>query len=240
MSKNFIVFLGIPVILCAAFLSACSGTSTGTQSAGAGRSSSGAGGTNPLPPVSEYLVGTFKLEGTDNAVDANMAAALIPPYQVLKELSGNNSTAQAEIDSVSDQIKSAMTPAQVQAISDMKLTQQDLFGLMQQLGQGGNRTGAARTPGAGGFNGGGGPPGGFGGGGGGITGGGNSTTNTNQSATIAAARTQQAKAARLPSTALLDAIIHLLQQRAGMATDTPNGSVTPAADFPAATNTPAP
>jgi hypothetical protein len=252
MSRKFALTILLPVLLLAALSAACSSTSAATPSIGTGRAfsggaggASGAGGTNPLPPASAYLVGTFKLEGTGNAVDEKTAAALLPLYQMLKELSSNNSTAQAEIDSVADQIKSTMTPAQVQAISAMNLTQQDLFSLIQQLGSGNRTGGTARTPGAGGFNGGGGPPdggfgpGGFGpGGGGGAAGGG--TTNMNQSATLQAVRTQQAKAARLPNSALLDAMIQLLQQRAGVATNTPEGSPAGGTETPAATSTPTP
>jgi hypothetical protein len=51
-----------------------------------------------LPLASELVIGTFKLEGTANAVTADEAAKLIPLWQVYKDLSASTSAAPQEIE----------------------------------------------------------------------------------------------------------------------------------------------
>ena len=53
----------------------------------------------------EMVVGTFKLEGTDNAVTADQAAKLLPLWQVYKDLSASTSAAQEEVDALAEQIQ---------------------------------------------------------------------------------------------------------------------------------------
>ena len=73
------------------------------------------------------------------------AAALVPLWQAYAQLTSSNTAAQAEIDAVVSQIQSTMTPQQVQAITAMKLTRQDLSHHDEHLGLtngfGGNGTG---------------------------------------------------------------------------------------------------
>jgi hypothetical protein len=204
----------------------------GGNSAGTGNGNSF--GTAPLPLAEELMIGTFKLEGTPNAVTAQEAAQLITLWQVYKDLTSSSSAAQQEIDSLAQQIQGAMTPAQVQAITAMKLTRRDIFQTMTDLGiapQGGPR--ADGTPRPGGGQGGGGnfqpgggngvPGGGNGapGGGNGAPGGGNGAPGFNgqnlspqQIATFQARRAQGGGgfANRIP-TALYDALIKLLQNK---------------------------
>ncbi len=181
--------------------------------------------TQPLPLAEQLVVGTFKLEGTPNQLDAKTAAALIPLWEAYTQLSTSNTAAQAEIDSVVSQIQSTMTPQQVQAITAMKLTRQDLFTTMSNLGLT-NNTGAnaqgtpnpnRTTGGTGGFRnfGGGGGTGGFTGGFGGGTGGTGGTTGARPTAnpTQQALRAQYAN--RIP-TSLMNALVSLLQKRAGV------------------------
>jgi hypothetical protein len=235
MSKKNKILLAGSLVGLALLLAACGGTTASTTAASSNTTrangGTGANATAPLPLATELLVGTLKLEGTPNAVDAKTAAALIPLWQMMKELAGNSSAAQAEIDSVVADIKSTMSPAQIQAISDMHLTQRDSFSVMQDLGLGTGRTGASGTPSARTNGGGGGGflPGGDGGGfpgGGGFTGGNTTTTGLSAAqiaATAQASRSQSNAAARIPS-ALLDAIIQLMQQKSGA---TPVGTQTP-------------
>ncbi|PJH74752.1 MAG: hypothetical protein CO064_10305, partial [Anaerolineae bacterium CG_4_9_14_0_8_um_filter_58_9] len=71
---------------------------------------------------------------------------LLPLWQEYNELTRSDTAAQAEIDAVVAQIQETMTPQQVQAITDMKLTQQDEFSLMQELGLVTSRPNASGTP----------------------------------------------------------------------------------------------
>ena len=225
MKKNLVTIL----ILFALTLTACGASGakaanpTGnTNDRGGTSTGSGNGnsfGTAPLPLASELVIGTFKLEGTANAVTADEAAKLIPLWQVYKDLTASTSAAQAEIDGLASQIQGTMTPAQVQAITDLKLTRQDEFKTMQDLGiSSGNRPNASGTPRAGG-NGGGFPGGGGGGGGGGFPGGGGGGNGQSlspaQIATLQARRTQNGGSGqfnRIPP-ALYDALIKLLQSK---------------------------
>ena len=233
MKKIFIPLTALTAILAFVLVacgakpaSAASNTANGNT-----RGTPGAGNlTQPLPLAEQLVIGTFKLEGTSNAVDAKTAAALIPLWQAYSQLTSSNTAAQAEIDAVISQIQTTMTPQQIQAITAMKLTRQDMFTTMSGLGLsngfGGNGTpGFSGTPGAGrggaggggrgGFTGG----GGFGGGGGGFAGGGGfgggagtgtGSTRPTPNATQQALRAQFAN--RIP-TPLMNALISLLQKK---------------------------
>ena len=151
-------------------LTACGSASNGTQQA----ASTQQGGS--LPIQEQVLIGTFKLEGTPQAVTAQQAAQLLPLWQVYKDLSGSDTAAQEEIDGLIQQIQDTMTPEQMQAIAAMNITRQDIFTVMQDQGitqaGGQGQSSGSRSNGQNGNGGGfvppdGGPPGGFSGGGGG-------------------------------------------------------------------------
>ena len=80
------------------------------------------------------LVGTLKLEGTDNALTADEAAQLLPLWQAYKSLSTSQTAAEAEVDGLLKQIESTMTTAQMDAIKAMNLTNTDMMDLMQSMG----------------------------------------------------------------------------------------------------------
>jgi hypothetical protein len=229
--------LAIVLALVACAGKAATSSTSGTPSNGGGSADGtpvpGANTSRPLPLIEQLLVGTFKLEGTANAVDANEAASLIPLWQAYAQLTSSNTAAQAEIDAVVSQIQSTMTPQQTQAITAMKLTRQDMFTTTSALGLasfGANGTpgfnGTPRARGTGGFGGGGfggggggfggggfgGGGGGFGGGFGGGAGGASATRSPSEIATLQAARASFAN--RIP-TPLMNALISLLQKRAG-------------------------
>ena len=157
-------------------LTACGAASNGTQQATPGQAD------GSLPIQEQILIGTFKLEGTPQAVTAEQAAQLIPLWQVYKNLSTSDTAAQEEIGGLIQQIQDTMTSEQMQAIKDMNITRQDLFTVMQDQGitQGGGQGNGNRPSGQNGNGGGfgfappdgGPPPGDFGGGGGGGFGGG--------------------------------------------------------------------
>ena len=242
-TKKFVLPLAAVIVVLAIVLMACGAKATATTTAGGttGGTTGGSGGfaangtpgarnlTQPLPLAESLLIGTLKLQGTGNAVDAKTAAALVPLWQAYAQLTSSNTAAQAEIDAVVTQIQQTMTPAQVQAITAMKLTRQDMYTEMSSLGL--TNGGANGTPGfsftpragggtTGGARGGGGG-GGFafpgGGGGGGVPGAGGAGGTTGaarptQNATQIALRAQFAN--RIP-TALMNALVSFLQKTAG-------------------------
>jgi hypothetical protein len=234
-TKKFVIPLAATILILAVVLVACgakSGTAAGTTGGSVAVAANGTPGapnnfnSRPLPLAEQFLIGTIKLQGTGKAVDAKTAASLIPLWQAYAQLTSSNTAAQAEIDAVVTQIQDTLTPQRVQAITDMKLTRQDLVKTMSDLGLsngfGGNGTGTPRAPGANGgtgfFPGGGdagGPPGGGdrgGGGGFGVVTGGNGGTRPTPNATQQALRAQFAN--RIP-TPLMNALIALLQKTAG-------------------------
>jgi hypothetical protein len=225
-TKQFVLPLAAVIAVLVIVLAACgaksSSTTTtgGTGAAAANGTPAAANLTQPLPLAESLVIGTFKLQGTSNALNATQAAALVPLWQAYAQLTSSNTAAQPEIDAVVAQVQQTMTPAQVQAITAMKLTRQDMFTEMSSLGL--TNTGAGGTPGfsgtprAGGGGGGGFfPGGGAGGGGGGIPGAGGAggtTARPTPNATQMALRAQYAN--RIP-TPLMNALVSYLQKTAG-------------------------
>ena len=82
----------------------------------------------------QLSAGTFKLEGTELAVDAAQAADLIPLWQVLNSLNESDAAAPEEIDALVSQIQETMTTEQVNAIIAMQLTIEDMGVVMQEYG----------------------------------------------------------------------------------------------------------
>ena len=219
--KRIIASISLALMLA---LAACGSSSSATQ-----QTASGPGDEN-LPIQMEILIGTFKLEDTDQAVTPQQAAELLPLWQVYEDLSSSDTAAQEEIDGLIQQIQDTMTSDQMKAITDMHLTRQDMFTVMQDQGitQGRgagdqNSSGGDFTPreGFGPPDGfvppEGGPPGGFGGGEGGGGGGnrqGGQDFTPEQMATAQAARGQGGGFNRLPP-GLIDALIQFLEQKAG-------------------------
>ncbi|MBM3180715.1 MAG: hypothetical protein FJZ86_10200 [Chloroflexi bacterium] len=70
----------------------------------------------------QLAFGTIKLEGTANAVTPEQAKTLIPFWQAVINLSGDDTTASEELTAVQDQIVTAMTADQLQAIAAMQIT----------------------------------------------------------------------------------------------------------------------
>lgn len=112
------------LIVLTILLSACSTASTGTPT-----SSSEA----DLPIATQLAVGTLKLAESGQDITAEQAEELVLYWQVYKELSQSETAAQAEIDGLVAQIQETMTEAQMQAITDMALTQQDVLNAMQGM-----------------------------------------------------------------------------------------------------------
>lgn len=224
-----IIFLTLILTL---LLAAC-----GSKAEPATETSAGAGfdqNSQELPLSTKLAIGTLKLENTDLDVTSDQAAELLPLWQVYQSLSTSDTSAQEEQDALVEQIQEAMTPDQMQAITDMQLTQQDVFAVMQEQGlttgrgQGAGPNGQGDggfTPPEGGFPGGGpggegggfpggGPGGNPGGGGGGFGGEG---LNQDQIATAQASRAEGRGAGFGNSliTPLVEAVIDLLKSKTG-------------------------
>ena len=77
---------------------------------------------NALPVDSQLALGTFLLEGTENAVTPGQAKTLLPLWQAIQ---GGTLQGEAETNAVLKQIEGAMTPEQLAAIAAMQLTRED-------------------------------------------------------------------------------------------------------------------
>lgn len=97
-----------------------------------------------MPVQTQLMLGTFMLEGTDLEVTAEQAPELITLWKALQALSTSDTSAEAEIEAVVNQIQDAMTSEQLAAIQEMDLTQESLRIMMEELDlqQGEGLTGA--------------------------------------------------------------------------------------------------
>jgi len=118
MKKLFIPAL----IVLAVLLTACGSSATNTPM----------NATNgEISTATQLVLGSLKLEETEYAITAEQATELLPMWQVYAELLSSDTAAQEEIDALTEQIQETMTAEQMQAITDMQLTQQDMFTAMQ-------------------------------------------------------------------------------------------------------------
>jgi hypothetical protein len=112
-------------------LTACGSASNGTTPVSDPRGAAPAG---ELPAATQLILGTLKLEETENAVTAEQAAQLLPLWQTLQVLSESDTAADQEIEALTTQIQETMTAEQMQAITDMNLTREDMMTAMQEQG----------------------------------------------------------------------------------------------------------
>ncbi len=213
------------ILLLAMIATACSASNQSNRSSNRQNGSS----TGALPPTTQLIIGTLKLEGTDQAVTAKQAADLLPLWQTMKVLSTSDTAAAQEKEALVAQIQGTMTAEQMKAITAMNLTRSDMFAFMQEQGAGpggtptvrqnsnsqnGNSSnGNRRNSGQGGGGFGGPPPGGgFGGPGGGFGGQGQNTNRTQ----IATAQASRQQTGSFIPPALLNGLIEYLQKKAGL------------------------
>lgn len=228
--KKVIFTLTVSILLLA--LVACGGTSSSgsTTSSSTGETGSTTDNSTALSEEMELLIGTFKLEETVLAVSSEEASQLLPLWQTLQSLVTSDTAASEEIAAVVNQINNTMTSQQIDAITAMKLTQQDVMSVMSEAGLSFSNPNASGTPSAssgssqsgfpaGGFDPGaaGGPP--SGGGAPVIVGddpggmGGGQQLDPGQIATLQAGGTQSGGASSQTPTPLLKALIDLLQKK---------------------------
>ncbi len=216
------------VILLLAMVATACGSASNSNRTNRNFGSQNGGATAELPATTQLIVGTLKLDGTDQAVTAKQATDLLPLWQTMKVLSASDTAAQQEKDALVAQIQETMTPQQMQAITSMKLTRADMFTFLQGQGTGTgngptngqnsssqNRSSSSNSSGRRNGQGGGFCPGGGGGGfpGGGGFGGQGQNLNPQQIATAQASRQQ--RSGNVISPALINALIDYLQKKAG-------------------------
>lgn len=74
----------------------------------------------------QLAYGTLQLKDTEVAVTPDQAKVLLPLWQAIVALSGNETTAAEELTAVQNQIVEAMTEAQLEAIAALQITNSDL------------------------------------------------------------------------------------------------------------------
>jgi hypothetical protein len=120
--KTRTISLFVIVSIAAILLSACNGGAAAIVSANSG-----------LSAATRLAVGTLKLEGTDNAVNADEAGELLTLWEAYQSLSSSDTTSQVELEALVKQIEGTMTSEQVSAIDDMELTDQSVSEAVQSL-----------------------------------------------------------------------------------------------------------
>jgi hypothetical protein len=133
-TKNFLLLSVLLTLL--TLLAACSKTSNQAASNTSTTVTTNSQESASLSQVNMLLVGTLKLEDTDQAVTADQAENLLPFWQAYRSLSTSQTAAEAEVEALLNQIQSTMTTDQVEEIKAMNLTNTDLMNLMQSLGGG--------------------------------------------------------------------------------------------------------
>jgi len=144
MKKTILTFMVLTLLFA---LVACGGTSSTTSNSTGGTGST-ADNSTALSLEMQLLLGTIKLEDTDLAVSADQASQLLPLWQALQSLETSDTAASEEIDAVVNQIEATMTSQQMDAITAMKLTQQDVMTVMSNAGISANDSGASSSTGS--------------------------------------------------------------------------------------------
>jgi hypothetical protein len=83
---------------------------------------------------SQLAYGTIKLADTPNAITTEQAKSLIPLWQAVISLSGDDTTASEELTAVQDQITAMLNETQLQAIAEMQITNAELNDFYAQYG----------------------------------------------------------------------------------------------------------
>lgn len=199
--------MGVLVLLAAGLLGGCSTAQSATPA-----------NAEQLSPVMQVAIGTLKLEGTDQAVDAAQAAKLLPLWKAARSLGKSDTTAAAESNGLVKQIQQTMTSAQMQAIQNMGLSMQNLPSLAQELGIEIGPAGMAGSPPAATVSGSSGAGGGMPSGGmppemGGMPGGGPPGSSSSSGSTSQTTKSSAGGSFLGLNSTLLNAVIDLLETR---------------------------
>lgn len=130
--KRLNSFVGL-LVFCLA-LSACStAVATGpTTQVANGTSNVGPGGI--LSTEMQLAVGTLLLDESGQPISAETAAELLPLWKAVRSLGSNSTITNQEYQALFDQIKETLTSEQMDAITGMELTRDDLMTLSEKLG----------------------------------------------------------------------------------------------------------
>jgi hypothetical protein len=82
----------------------------------------------------QLMVGTFLLEGTDDAVTSEQAAELVILWKAFRSLSSSDNVALEEMEGLLSQVQRTMSPAQMDSIASMEIALEDMFAMAQDLG----------------------------------------------------------------------------------------------------------
>jgi hypothetical protein len=105
-----------------------------------------------LSTATRLVLGTIKLEGTDQAVTAPQATELLTLWEAYQSLSNSDTTSQVELDALVEQIDGVMTTEQIKAIEAMSLTSQSVSEAMQSMGDSFSVNSPVSTPNASALN----------------------------------------------------------------------------------------
>lgn len=131
MKKISFYLLTIILVL---ILAACGSVTSDTNPNTGENRNTADGRTFEIPLETQLMLGTVKLDETAYAIDSEQAADLLPLWKALRSLSGSDTTAQAEVEAVFNQIQDTMTTDQIDTIEDMDLTMADMAGVAEILG----------------------------------------------------------------------------------------------------------
>ena len=110
---------------------------------------------NALSTRLQLALGPLMLDGTPDAITPTQAAELLPLWQALQSLTNSGTSATAETNALLAQIEATLTPAQISAIREMRLTQPEMQtwmaanGIVVGSGSGGSGTGTGAGGGQG-------------------------------------------------------------------------------------------
>lgn len=82
----------------------------------------------------QLAYGTLQLANTGDAVTAEQATALVPLWQAIVLLNGDETSANEELTAVQDQIAETLSEAQLQAIAKMQITNTKLNAFYAEYG----------------------------------------------------------------------------------------------------------
>jgi hypothetical protein len=126
------------------------------QSTAANGNGSSSGFDVQMTDTTRLMLGTLKLKDVGLQPDAKEASQLLTLWQAYQSVVTSDTAAPAEADAVVKQIRATMTSQQLDAITGMNLTQDDLRSFFEAFRQqastngNGSSNGSPRAPGAGG------------------------------------------------------------------------------------------
>lgn len=125
------------VFIVALLLEGCNSNSTATVSTSKG-----------LSITTRLVLGTLKLDSTDQAVTASQATELLTLWQGYQSLMNSDTASSVELDALVEQIQTTMTADQIKAIDALDLTDQSVSKETQSLGDSASTNAPASTPNA--------------------------------------------------------------------------------------------